>query len=68
MTALPTLPTLTMDGQRDDWTCTCGNQPHTDGFYICDPVGHIMEDWQDYSAWDGELLACARCTSIIRMV
>jgi hypothetical protein len=64
--------TLTMDGERDDWTCTCGNQSHTDGFYPCDPTGREVEptldEWGGHNELDACLLVCARCESIIRMV
>ena len=59
------MATLTMDGTRDDWTCTCGNQSHTDGFYPCDPLGHEVDPCTD--AWDGWLLVCGCCHAIIRM-
>ena len=66
MSALPMLPTLTMDGQSEDWTCTCGNQPHTDGFYPCDPTGRELDPTLD--PWDGVLMVCGWCQTIIRMV
>ncbi len=48
----------------DDWTCQCGNQTHTDGFYPCLKSGQfvkpIKQDWTD-----GYLYRCRRCDSII---
>lgn len=46
----------------DDWTCQCGNQCHTDGFYPCDRDGNEIEP--EPHIWE-ELSVCGRCHIIL---
>ncbi|MBA4067185.1 MAG: hypothetical protein C0501_26465 [Isosphaera sp.] len=49
-----------------DWTCRCGNQPPTDGFYPCLKSGRYVPPTE--AEWaDGDLYRCARCDAVIEM-
>jgi hypothetical protein len=50
-------------GNKDAWTCKCGNQSHLEGFYACDKVGNEMSPEVGLN-WGG-LYVCARCGRII---
>jgi hypothetical protein len=58
--------TMALDLRRtsSDWlVCTCGNQPHIDGFYPCLPDGTIIEPDID-GEWNGLLYVCQGCNAI----
>jgi hypothetical protein len=46
---------------RDAWTCVCGNELGSDGFYPCDSHGNEIEPT---AGWAG-LYVCFRCGRII---
>jgi hypothetical protein len=47
-----------------DWlVCTCGNQPHIDGFFPCNKNGEIVEP-DVGGPWIEPLYICSRCDSI----
>lgn len=48
---------------RDAWTCLCGNMPHSDGFFPCDPAGTIVEPTE--ANWPIPIYVCDRCGRII---
>lgn len=47
-----------------DWlVCSCGNEPHKDGFYSCLNTGEYVEPTINGS-WQGNLYVCVRCFAI----
>ena len=48
-------------GYEDAWTCICGNQPTSDGFYPCNEAGDEVEPVKGWK----NLYVCARCGRII---
>ena len=47
----------------DDWICSCGNEPASDGFYACDENGNEIEPTPEH--WKQPLYVCGRCGRII---
>ncbi len=51
----------------EDWTCLCGNQIQSEGFYPCDSEGELTpeEDLPSYDDWSISWYRCLRCGRII---
>lgn len=50
-------------GDKDAWTCVCGNRPTSDGFYSCDKEGNEVVPTRE--AWKTNWYVCARCGRMI---
>ena len=46
-------------GNDEAWHCSCGNEPHLEGFYPCNADGKVVEPTE--AEWKDELYRCDRC-------
>jgi hypothetical protein len=51
------------EGADDYWTCVCGNEVTSDGFYACDTNGDQVEPTPE--EWKEPLYVCPACSRII---